>query len=309
MPHIGARTLAKVTPTTPGQPLDELQMKKLVRKLEMYRDTDIRQEKMLFMADKQLTDAECEALGVALKQLGPTETEYIFFPVGHDDDGVGDLSAASLGDALALGMCPRLNVIVMTEAQLTDKGMTAMVKGLKKCPQLRDLILSKNLIGDDGFNALIDVFLDGGFQVVQKLDLSGEKFLKHQISDRSFVRFAKALAEGEMKLLDLKELNLQDTMISDEGVSWLATALGRGNLPRLESLYLMGCANLTDKCAAAVAEGIRARKKMPLLNDIRLGYTEVTQSGKELIKQAAREKGKKISVILELLNGEVPDKD
>jgi len=46
----------------------------------------------------------------------------------------------------------------------------------------------------------------------------------------------------------LKELNLQDTMISDEGVSWLATALGRGNLPRLESLYLMGCANV--RCTA-----------------------------------------------------------
>ena len=48
---------------------------------------------------------------------------------------------------------------------------------------------------------------------------------------------------------------------------------------------------------------------MPMLRDIRLGYSQVTKEGKELIKAAARDKGKKISVILELLNGEEPDKD
>ena len=66
---------------------------------------------------------------------------------------------------------------------------------------------------------------------------------------------------------------------------------------------------LTDKCAAAIADAIRSRKKMPMLRDIRLGYSQVTKEGKELIKAAARDKGKKISVILELLNGEEPDKD
>jgi hypothetical protein len=35
----------------------------------------------------------------------------------------------------------------------------------------------------------------------------------------------------------------------------------------------------------------------------------VTKEGKELIKAAARAKGKKISVILQLLGGELPDKD
>jgi len=307
--HVGWRTLSKVVPTTPGQPLDEMQMKRLVRKLEYYREGDIKKEHMLFMIDKQFTDAECEAVGIALKQLGPTDTEYIMFPTGHEEDGVGDRSAISVGEAIAAGACPKLQVIIMQESQLTDKGMVAMVQGLKKCPAFRDLVLNKNLLSDIGFTALTDVFLDGGFSRVEKLDLSGETFLKHQISDASFVRWAQAIAEGEIKLLDLKELNLQDSMIGDEGVTWLATALGRGNLPKLESLYLMGCPLLTDKCAAAIAEGIRARKKMPMLRDVRLGYSEVTQEGKELIKQAARDKGKKISVILQLLGGEVPDKD
>ena len=36
---------------------------------------------------------------------------------------------------------------------------------------------------------------------------------------------------------------------------------------------------------------------------------QVTKEGKELIKQAARDKGKKISVILQLLGGELPDVD
>jgi len=309
MPHIGARTLAKVAPTTPGEPLDDMQWKKLLRKLELYKDTDIKKDSMVFMSDKKFTDAECAALGVALKSLGPTDTQYLFFPLGHEEGGVGDLTAASVGEALAGGSCPKLLAILMQESQLTDKGMVAMVKGLKACPQLRDLSLSKNVLSDEGFTALTDLFLDGGFQIVEKLDLSGEQFLKHQITDASFVRFAKALAEGEIKLLDLKELNMQDTMVSDEGVSWIGTALGRGNLPKLEQLYFMGCPNLTDKCAAAIADGIRARKKMPMLRDIRLGYSQVTKEGKELIKQAARDKGKKISVILELLNGEEMDKD
>ena len=37
---------------------------------------------------------------------------------------------------------------------------------------------------------------------------------------------------------------MQDTMVGDEGVCWIATALGRGNLPQLEQLYFMGCPNV-----------------------------------------------------------------
>lgn len=277
--------------------------------MESDRTADLKRDTMCFLIDKMMNDADCEALGVALKQLGPTQTEYIMFPTGHAEDGVGDLSAASVGDAIEAGALPKLQVIIMNEAQLTDKGLAAMVKHLKKCPNFRDLVLTKSLIGDEGFSALTDVFLDGGFQIVNKLDLSGDQFLKHQITDASFVRWAKAIAEGEIKLLDLKELNLQDTMVGDEGVSWLGVALGRGNLPNLVSLYLMGCPHVSDKSASAIADGVRARKKMPMLNDIRMGYTQVTNEGKELIKQAARDKGKKISVILQLLNGEEPDKD
>ena len=202
MVHVGGRTLNKVVPTTPGQPLDELQMKKLVRKLEFYRENDIKNDKMIFMVDKNFTDAEAEALGVALKQLGPTETEYIMFSPGHEEGGVGDLAATSVGEAIALGSCPKLQVIILQEGQLTDKGFAAMVKGLKQCPHFRDLIVNKNLIGDVGFTALTDLFLDGGFQIVERLDVSGEQFLKHQITDASFVRWAKALAEGEIKLLE-----------------------------------------------------------------------------------------------------------
>lgn len=201
MPHIGGRTLSKVEPTTPGEPLDALQMKKLVRKLEMDRASQIKSEKLLFLTRCSLTDKECEALGVAMTQLGPTQTEYLFFPTGHQEGGVGDLAAVSVGEALARGMCPALGVIVLSEGQLTDRGMAALVKGAKRCP-LRDLNLSKNLLSDEGLAALVDVFLDGGCAELEKLDLSGDSCLKHAISDKSFVRFAKAMAEGEIKLLE-----------------------------------------------------------------------------------------------------------
>ena len=114
-------------------------------------------------------------------------------------------------------MCPKLQVIILQEAQLTDKGFAAMVKGLKRCPHFRDLIVNKNLIGDEGFSALVDVFLDGGFQVVERLDVSGEQFLKHQITDASFIRFAKALAEGEIKLLATAESKSESDAVQLEG--------------------------------------------------------------------------------------------
>ena len=97
---------------------------------------------------------------------------------------------------------PKLEVIILAEAQLSDKGFIAMMKGIKRCPRFRDLVLKQNLLSDEGFSALTDVFLDGGFSVCQKLDLSGDQFLKHQISDASFARFGQALAEGEIKLLE-----------------------------------------------------------------------------------------------------------
>ena len=52
---------------------------------------------------------------------------------------------------------------------------------------------------------------------------------------------------------------MQDCMIGDEGVSWLATALGRGNLPKLESLYLMGCPNVRCRACPAAPTGPAGR--------------------------------------------------
>eukprot|EP00966_Prymnesium_polylepis_P113447 2623257-Prymnesium_polylepis.1 len=106
--HIGWRTLKKYPPTTPGQPLDDMQMKRLVRLMESDRTADLKRDTMCFLIDKMMNDADCEALGVALKQLGPTQTEYIMFPTGHAEDGVGDLSAASVGDAIEAGALPKL---------------------------------------------------------------------------------------------------------------------------------------------------------------------------------------------------------
>jgi len=305
-----------VIPTT----LDAAQQKKLIRHLLLYNLEDIGKESMLFLAGdkdkygaeiKAWTDEEAAHMGVALKMLAPTSTEYICFPGGKKagDGMVGDLTAKALGEAIEAGCCPKLQVIIMQGTELTDTGFSAMVRGLGKCPYFRDLSVGSNKLTDVGFKSLVDVFLTGAFDKVERLDVSGEMFGKHEITDASALVFAKAIAEGDIKLLDLKELNFQDTMIGDETVGMLGLAIGRGNLPKLESLYFMGCANLTDASAKAIADGINARKRMPMLRDIRLGYTEVTKAGKELIKDAARAKGKKISVILQLLGGELPDKD
>jgi len=315
-----AREMSTPAPIVIPTTLDAAQQKKLIRHMLLYNLEDIGKESMIFMSgdkdkygaeNKPWTDEEAAHMAVALKMLAPTNTEYIVLPGGKNagDAMVGDATAKTLGDAIGAGCCPKLQVVIMQGTELTDAGLSALVKGLGKCPHFRDLTVACNKISDVGFKSLVDVFLSGAFDKVERLNISGEMFLKHDITDASALPFAKALAEGDIKLLDLKELNFQDTMIGDETVSLIGLALGRGNLPKLENLYLMGCPKLTDASAKAIADGINARKRMPMLRDIRLGYTEVTKAGKELIKDAARAKGKKISVILQLLGGELPDKD
>ena len=96
---------------------------------------------------------------------------------------------------------------------------------------------------------------------------------------------------------------LQDCSLGDEGVCALALALSRGNLPKLTCLYLMGNAELTDVCAYALAAAIQKRKRMPMIRDIRLGYTKVSVDGKAAIEGAAKGKGTVCEVQLSILGG------
>jgi hypothetical protein len=112
-------------------------------------------------------------MGVGLKMQKPTETEYVVFPGGKqaDDAMVGDLAATALGEAIIDGSCPKLQVVIMQGTTLTDVGFAAMVKGLGKCPLFRDLQAQSNRISDTGFQSLVDVFLSGGFERVERLNM------------------------------------------------------------------------------------------------------------------------------------------
>ena len=53
---------------------------------------------------------------------------------------------------------------------------------------------------------------------------------------------------------------------------------------------LYACVQLSDVSAFAIAAAITKRKRMPMLRDMRLGYSKVTLKGKAAIEEAGNTK-------------------
>ena len=201
-----------IPPTTEGAPdVTDAQVTALVRKLELYSSEDIQKEPCLFAQQATYSDDDGVVLGRALAKLGPTKTNHIFLPEGPNSGDLGDGTASAIGAALEGGACPDLLSLIMNNTQLTDTGFKALVAGVSACPSLRDLFVTKSRLGDDGFGALVGCMRQGALCRLEMLDLSGEPWRKCGVSDGSFLPFATALADGEIKLLDLTELRMQES--------------------------------------------------------------------------------------------------
>ena len=116
---------------------------------------------------------------------------------------VGDAGASALAAALGRGALPRLKRLCLPCAAIGDAGLVALAPALRRRPALEMLFLDGTSLGDEGLAALVAPPPPTGTPP----------------------RPAGALKK-------LKELHLEDTLVTDAGCATLAAALSSGTNER-----------------------------------------------------------------------------
>ena len=151
----------------------------------------------------------------------PAMTKLWLFKV-HE----GDAGASALAAALGRGALPRLENLCLWSAAITDAGLVVLAPALLRRPALVNLNLAHNPFGDEGLAALL---------APPPLP-------------------AGALPPPAGVLTKLKQLDLDDTQVSDAGCAALTAALECGVLPALQ--YIEG---LTSTASATIPASAAAR--------------------------------------------------
>ena len=220
----------------------------LGRKAGMRSCKEMREAKEIKWSGKALSAADLETLGTlgsvlpALERLevleSPTHALRTHFgmPVGLGADAlhsvvyfacnfvfVGNAGASALAAALDRGALPQLKELYLGNAVIGDPGLVALAPVLRRRPALERLILWRNRFGDKGIAAL----------VAPPPPLP-----------------EVAPSPPTRGLAKLKELDLEDTYVTDAGCAVLAAALDSGALPDLRCLEL---GNIPASAAAKAA--------------------------------------------------------
>jgi len=258
-----------------------------------------------YQEGRELTNDDAKVLAQAMIDQGPCDIEYLFF----QNNKIGDEGLEAIAHAMAEGALPRLLTVDFTNNGASDVGFTHLVNAVKHCPQFRDIIFKQNGLTDVSMTALHEVLKRGEWPGIERLNLAGDQFDRHSISDASFVPFANDLADGVLKMIRLEELEMSDNDLTDAGFAAFCVAIQRGNLRKMTALYLQ--ANLiTDEGAAALAAALTNNKRSKLY-DIRLGYQSSHDAmaprvskevGKPAIEAAGASIGRKVFCVLHPLD-------
>ena len=138
------------------------------------------------------------------------------------DMHVGDAGALALAAALDRGALPRLETLQLMGTFIGDAGLVALAPALRRRPALERLFLVDNLFGDEGLAALLAPPPPAGTPPT-----------------------------GGLK--KLKDLDLEDTQITDAGCAPLVAAINSGALPALQMVDVQG---ISASAAAKKAVGI-----------------------------------------------------
>ena len=254
-----------------------------------------------YLPDRTLTAEDGKVLAQAIIDQGPCDIEYLFLQKNE----LGDEGIAAIARAMEAGALPKLLTVDFTNNKAGDEGFIALANAIKHCPTFRDICFKQNRLSDTAFAALHKVLLRNEWPGIERLNISGEIFDRHTISDASFIPFANDLADGRLKAIRLEEFDFSDNDITDAGYAAFAEAIKRGNLRKLRSLYAQACL-ITDEGANALAAALQNNKRTKLF-DIRLGYqnshdataARVTkEGGKEAIETAGASLGRKVFCVL-----------
>jgi hypothetical protein len=266
----------------------------------------------IFMTiDKRLTEQELQPL------LAARELVSIDCPAWAEDEYLDFFTQP--------GRFPRIHLIGINNAKITDKGMA----GLKNLPRLRAMNIKSRVITDEGIQNLSQVstlrllrlyasrITDHGlFYLPQLADLYHLELNGTQVTDEGLkylaqIRKLKLLYLDNTKvngsgldalasLQELTQLSLKDTPFDDRGMTHLAEDT---NFRRLQCLYLSNT-KITDKGCVAfdglnelkvlsfdgtaiTDQGIRHLNYMPRLYNLSLS-SHVTQAGTEWLGANAR---------------------
>ena len=155
---------------------------------------------------------------------------------------VGDAGASEFAAALDRGALPRLEALILGDADIGDAGLAALAPALRRRPALERLFLYDHPFGDEGLAALL--------------------------APPPPAASSPPPAAGALK--KLKKLGLDGSRIGDAGCAALAAALDSGALPALETLDLHDTP-ASDEAKAAVyqaraglAAAARAGAALPL---------------------------------------------
>jgi hypothetical protein len=280
----------------------------LVCKYKLGFDNDLVSDKNVIVTptvdeQKKLTTADCQLLGRALIDQGGefgTRIEYLLL-AGNEfgDNGVG-----AIASAMEAGALPSLLTVDFSRCAATDVGFASLVGMIRCCTRFRDVVYCENVLSDVGFRALHEVLKRDEWPNIERLHLAGAPAHRHAIGDASFVPFATDLAEGAIRAVRLEELELSDNEVGDAGFAALATAIQRGHLRKLRSLYLVSN-RITDDGAEALAAAITNNKRTAL-DDVRLGFQSadepharrVSSLGKVAIEAAGESLGRTVHCTL-----------
>jgi Ran GTPase-activating protein (RanGAP) involved in mRNA processing and transport len=159
--------------------------------------------------------------------------------------GIGEKSYVALGRTLE-GWCnPNLKDLILSNSDIDDEGVQALMAGMKNCCKLSYLDMQGNhSITETGLRALSNLFQSDRCYL-ERLDLS-----HMNIGDDG----ARSLISGLAGLQSLDVLCLSYNSIGDDGLC--ALAAGIASLRSLKTLHLDGNSAIGDEGSKAIVDGL-----------------------------------------------------
>ena len=172
---------------------------------------------------------------------------------------------ASISEAMALGAFPHLQILLISQNDLTDDSMEAFAAAIHKgaIPELQELHMPENrMVGERGFNAIWGAARAGKMQKVNRIEIH-----MTGINDASLAVLGEALAEGALPML-LRFVCAIYEDVGDAGAVAFLRGLDRGRHQKFQDFVFPLLKNVGDATVNALLDLI-ANSATPCWRNLR----------------------------------------
>ncbi|XP_047678051.1 uncharacterized protein LOC113634383 isoform X21 [Tachysurus fulvidraco] len=245
----------------------------------LLKDPQCRTEK-LRLNKSSVTDSGCTDLISALTSNPSHLTE-----LDLSENTLGNSGAIQISTLLNKSSC-KLQKLVLSDCNITEKGYTDMVKALKSnhSSLLIELDLRGNDPGASGIKELRDLMND------KKCKLKTLRVLKSPEAQKASDHLTKVLGINPILQTDL---NLSGKIKGDSEVEQLSVLLKDPHC-RPETLQLSEC-NLTEKGCSALLTALRSEHST--LKELNLSKNRIQDSGVKLLSEELKNKHCKLEIL------------